>query len=245
MNHIWNLIRYNSGFAIVVGVIMNACGASATLAQSGSLLVTREQPGPQTSSTGVDPGTRTYDPNDELQLYSIFTVRAPEPRQWLRNDLVHIIIRETSRVQSSQDASSSKEYEMDGAIESLPFEKFQYLVLNKLKLGEVDVRTSRDFQGEADYARDDDFSARITARVMETLPNGHLVLEARTLISTDEEHMDMKLSGICDPNDVSPAGTILSSDLYDLRLIREHEGELRNSTKKGIFARVLDTIFAF
>jgi flagellar basal body L-ring protein FlgH len=235
----------NYRLILVLGAFISACQATTLQAQSGSLLITRESPGQQTNSMSEDMGSRAYNPNDELQIYSIFTVRAPEPRQWLKHDLVHIIIRETSQVNSSQEASSEKEYTTSGQINALPFEEFQRLVLEKLKIGEVDVKTKREFEGQGDYSRDDDFTARITARVMDTLPNGHLVIEAKTLIETDDEHVDTRLSGICDPDDVSPAGSILSSDIYDLRLIREHEGELRRSTKKGLFGRVLDTIFAF
>ena len=104
---------------------------------------------------------------------------------------------------------------------------------------------NKDFEGEADYERRDDLTARLTAEVIEVLPNGHLVLEARTDIQTDDEVATMKVTGICRPDDVSLANTILSNQIHDLKIEKMHKGELRNATQKGIIAKVLDFIFAF
>ncbi len=231
---------------VVLGVGLGCSGV--TLAQSGSLLVTAAEEGVSTSYTATTADQPTADrnrANEGLHSLSIFTTALPEPTQWYKNDLVQVLIRESSNISNSQEVSTEKTTEISGEVKSLPLDGLEHFVLNQAQIGAVDVKSDRSFDGSGEYDRDDEFTARLTARVVEVLPNGHLVLEARTYIETDDEESLMKLSGICDPNSVSPAGTVLSSDIFDLRLVKEHEGELRKANKKGIFSKVIEAIFAF
>ena len=85
----------------------------------------------------------------------------------------------------------------------------------------------------------------MAAEVIEILPNGNLVLEARTRIKTDEEEMFTQLTGICRPEDITAANTILSNQIFDLKVEKMHFGQVRDAANKGILARVLDAVFAF
>ncbi|MHC4992984.1 MAG: flagellar basal body L-ring protein FlgH, partial [Planctomycetota bacterium] len=107
------------------------------------------------------------------------------------------------------------------------------------------VEMGKEFDGEGEYERRDDLTARITAEVIEVLPNGNLVLEARTSITNDEEGAVMKVTGICRAEDVSAANTVLSNQVHDLKVEKIHSGELRKANEKGILAKVLDFIFAW
>ena len=115
----------------------------------------------------------------------------------------------------------------------------------RTELPELKMDFTREFTGEGEYQRRDDMSDRLTAEVIEVLPNGNLILEARTTIATDDEESVMNVTGICRPEDITAANTILSNQIHDLRIVRHHEGELPRTAKKGIIARVLEAIFAF
>lgn len=235
--------------AIAAVLIMPIVYAPWCNAQSSSLIVReaerRESGSIVGDSRNDTPTDRLNHSNEALHELSVFTIRLPELRQWEKHDLVHVIIRETSSIKREADASSEREYKTSGSIDVLPYDPIDDFVRNQMKLTEVGVQAAREFEGKGDYERDDDFTARLTARVVEVLPNEHLVIEARTYIETDDEISSMVLSGICDPDDVSPAGTILSSDVFDLRLVKDHQGELRKSTKKGFLAQIVDSIFGF
>jgi len=86
---------------------------------------------------------------------------------------------------------------------------------------------------------------RLTAEIISVLPNGNLILEARTFIKTDEEESMMKVTGVCRPEDISTANSILSNLIHDLRIEKMHTGELKKVNEKGIISRVLEAIFAF
>ena len=81
--------------------------------------------------------------------------------------------------------------------------------------------------------------------MLQILPNGNLILESRTRMKQDNEEFILKVTGICRPEDVTPANTILSSQLYDLMVDKVNNGELKKANEKGFFTQVLDLLFAF
>jgi flagellar L-ring protein FlgH len=212
-------------------------------APSSSLLVT----------TPVTPNPRNekdYQPH-ALRDVSLFAIAPPEPREYVVHDLVQIIVRETSTAKSSSDLETEKETKLDGKVPQWPNLNLEDLL--RLTVHQSDdsdnpalkLDFTKEFSGEGDYERKDDFSARITAEVIEVLPNGNLVLEARTYIKTDKEEQSMKVTGICRPEDITPLNTVLSNQIHDLTIDKVHQGELREANKKGLFTKVLETVFAF
>ncbi len=228
--------------ALATGIILLA--AQVCVAQSSSVLA-------QAKANPKPPPPADTDPALSLQAVAWFTVPQPQPVVWRKHDHVQIIIRETSTARSSQALDTKKDYDIQGEIKDFPQLTFNDLINGILKASQnanpakLDVTYKNEFKGDGKYSRTDDLSARVTAEVIDVWPNGHLVLEARTFVQTDQETSTILLSGVCDPQFVSPAGTILSNQLFDLRVIKTHEGQLKKTTKKGLIPRVLETIFAF
>lgn len=206
---------------------------------SSSLLVT-------TPVTQNPNNEREYEPH-ALRDVSMFAIAPPQPREFVEHDLVQIIVRETSAAKSSQDLETNKESTYDGAISEFPMYGWSDFILagDNDELPEVGLEFTKDFKGEGDYSRKDDLTARITAEVIEVLPNGNLVIEARTYIKTDKEEQTMKLTGICRPDDISPLNTLLSNQIHDLSIEKVNSGALKETASKGLFTQVLDFIFAF
>ncbi|MCZ6542097.1 MAG: flagellar basal body L-ring protein FlgH [Planctomycetota bacterium] len=187
----------------------------------------------------------------ELRDVSMFAVASPAPREFQKRDLIQIVVRETRRVDTRHRIDTEKEYNMDGKIAKWPdlsLSDSLDLRVNggrTTNLPQLDVQFNKEFAGDGRYPRQYNLTARLTAEVIEVLPNGSLVIEARTHIKTDEEESTIKVTGICRPEDVTAANTILSNQLHDLKIEKMHEGELKKANEKGIIAKVLDTIFAF
>ena len=196
------------------------------------------------------PSTAAGDVN-ALRSVSMFAVTAPKPKTFKKHDLIEIVVRETSRVEARHRLDAEKEYKLDGAITAWPNIQLIDLLQLQLQAGrttglpELGVKIGKEFEGEGRYRREDDLTARLTAEVIEVLPNGHLVIEARTHIKTDEEESTLRVTGICRPEDVSPANTILSNQIHDLEVEKIHKGELKKANEKGVIAKFLDFLFAF
>ncbi len=217
----------------------------------------QKPPSDASASSSLLAGAATAPPStaakDEhsMRVVSMFAVTAPKPRTFNKHDLIEIVVRETSRVEARHRLDAEKEYKLTGGISAWPHIRLADLLELQLRAGrttdlpQVGVAFDKGFEGEGRYRREDDLTARLTAEVIEVLPNGHLVLEARTHIKTDEEEATLRVTGICRPEDVSPANTILSSQIHDLEVEKIHKGELKKANEKGVIAKVLDFIFAF
>ena len=186
-----------------------------------------------------------------LRSVSLFAVSTPEDRIFQRHDLIQIIVRETSRARSKHELETDKETKLNGRISAWPDIRLDELLQFQVRAGRttnlpsLNAQFSKEFEGEGEYKRQDDLTARLTAEVVEVLPNGNLILEGRTRIKTDEEESVIKITGICRPEDVTPANTILSGQLHDLKVEKNHRGQLKKANRKGILTRFFEAIFAF
>ncbi|MEM6553697.1 MAG: flagellar basal body L-ring protein FlgH [Planctomycetota bacterium] len=191
--------------------------------------------------------------NPHIGAMSLAVVTQPEPTLYRVNDLITIIVRESFESSSDQQLDTEKEVNVEGEISEFPrltlsdLADFQ-LVPNTFPNGRpaLGVDFSNEFEGSGSASRRDTMTGRITARVIDVKPNGTLVLEARKFTQNNKESVSIIATGMCRAVDVSPAdNTILSSDLYDLHIVQNSEGELKKATRKGLLTRILDGLFAF
>ncbi len=189
--------------------------------------------------------------NPAIAAVSYTAVALPEPRQFAVNDLVAIIIQESVSNSSDQSLETSKETTIEGEISDFPRLSLSDLIQLQLRASgnanppKVGLEFTKEFEGEGATSRKDTYSGRMQARIIDVKPNGTLVLEARKYLKSDKEMLEMILTGTCRAEDITAANTIQSSELYDLRLIKNHDGELRKATKKGLFTKLFEFLFNF
>jgi len=193
--------------------------------------------------------------NPVLEKSSYAAVLPLPPREFAVQDLVTIVIREQSSATLESNLETEKELTLRGETTRFPSVNLLNLLQGELNPSNrdgdannfpgVDVSVTNDFEGEGDYERRDTMTTRLTARVVDIKPNGTLALEARTNIQNDEEKLTINVTGYARPDDIAADNTVLSTQMYDLRVKKQHEGEVRNANKKGILTKILDTIFNF
>jgi flagellar L-ring protein FlgH len=218
----------NNNNAAQAGAIMQRTGASLLKAQLSA------QPDPAQA---------------KLPQVSFLAVPEQQPKKLKKHDLVTIVIREESDIQSKGETDLKK----DAALQA---EVNQFI---KLKLGKgsiyglptpattpgIDLTGHRQFNGTGEVDRTDTFTARITAEVLDVKPNGTLVLQARKHIKTDDEEQMMVLTGTCRVEDVTADNSVLSTQLHDLDLQKNHKGDVRSATQRGVLPKLLDFINPF
>ena len=188
-------------------------------------------------------------PAIEAERVSLLWVPEPEPRVFQKHDIITIIIDEVSTQTSSQTLETEREARMRANLNAML--DLTSLLELRIEQGDtsnlnlIDMDARREFTGEGDYERQDRFSARITATVLEVKPNGTLVLEASKRIAKDKEIQTIVLSGVVREDDITRQNTVLSSQMANLDITSHHEGEVRDAAKKGLITRVLDSVFAF
>lgn len=182
----------------------------------------------------------------KLSDVSFFAVPAPLPHLLHKHDLVTIIIREESAIQSEQNKDVKKEADLTAKLD-----QFVQLDLKKFAIrgfqtsqnpADIDINGIREFKGNGEMDRTDSMTAQITAEVLDVKPNGTLVLQARKSIKTDEEEQQFVLSGICRAEDVAADNTILSTQIFDLDLQKNHKGDVKGAVTRGLLPRLMDLL---
>ena len=94
-----------------------------------------------------------------------------------------------------------------------------------------------------------EFTARITAIVMDVLPNGNLVIKGRREIKVDSETKVIEFSGVVRRYDVRADNTILSELVADARVSYTGEGQLTDTTERrglgGLIHRAIIWLWPF
>jgi flagellar L-ring protein precursor FlgH len=184
-----------------------------------------------------------------LRDVSFFGVPEPEPRTIKKHDLVTIVVREESAFSSKGTADLKRETDIEAKLEEFIKLKLSNFEIQGGAAGvnppSVKFNGTREFKGDGEVDRTDSLTARITGEVLDVKPNGTIVLQARKQIRTDEEVQQFILTGICRAEDVNADNTILSTQLFDLQLQKNHKGAVRDATKRGWFLKFLDAVSPF
>lgn len=232
--------------AAVISVLAAKC-----LGQSSSLYVeaANERPLPQTTANRHRAVDRLA---PALARADLSAVLLPEPRTFTVHDLVTIVVRESTENDTKATLETEKETKIEGGVDAFP--KVQLTDLLQGQLGasnfskgkpEVGIEFNKEFTGDGNFKRRDTFTTRLTAKIIDIKPNGLLVLEARKHVQTDKETLTLVMTGTCRSEDVAADNSVLSTNLSDLRLVKQHEGEVKDATKKGVVTKVLEGLFAF
>ena len=174
----------------------------------------------------------------------------PEPREFMLNDLVTIIVRESFESEMEAEKSTEKSSELSGGITEFPSLTLKDLLDLRVRPGEtpdalVDLGFERGYEGEGEYERTESMTGRVRARIIDIKPNGMLVLEARRTIINDGEQSVLVATGNCMPEDITADNSVLSTQLENLFIDKQHSGDLRESGEKGWLTRLFDAVFDF
>ena len=107
----------------------------------------------------------------------------------------------------------------------------------------VGAASGTQFKGSGATSRSGTLSATITARVLEVLPNGDLVLEGAREIEINGDRQMVVLTGVARPRDVSDQNVVLSPSIGQLRIRYFGRGLMKDNLKPGWLVRVLNKVF--
>ena len=103
----------------------------------------------------------------------------------------------------------------------------------------------RQFEGKGSTGRTSLVRSRITARVIEVLPNGDLRIEALKLVKINKETEQLAVTGIVRPNDLASDNSIPTTLVGDLRVEFNGKGIASADNGPGWFWRLFDKINPF
>ena len=165
-------------------------------------------------------------------------------------DIVMVLIEETSSMNREANQTSGKSTSGSGNA------SFQYPTVQrgdkvtsgpwtKLTLPDFNWQLKHDFTGGGTLKSEEDFSSTMSAMVLDVLPNGNLVLEGKRTIHLQDEKVNVILSGMVRPRDISSDNVVSSSRLADASIRYVSDGPITRDQQRGLLTRLLNWLNPF
>ena len=173
-----------------------------------------------------------------------------DPKARQVNDIVTILVVESVQAKGTTSTSSNKDSSYKGEITELFGLPSSLGMSNFLGSGEpfqpkVGASVKNDFNGSGDTARTGLLEATITARVLETYPNGTMRVGGVRQVTINKETQYLVLTGVIRPEDISVENVVRSDRIADARIEYYGEGVLADKDRPGWLARALDWVSPF
>ena len=109
----------------------------------------------------------------------------------------------------------------------------------------IDSTLSNRLQTIGQGSDSEGITYKIAATVVDVLPNGTIVLEARKSIRTNQDLFEYRLTGRVDRGKIKPDRTARTEDIAELQIERLQRGKIFDSTKVNWGTRILDSLSPF
>jgi flagellar L-ring protein precursor FlgH len=153
-------------------------------------------------------------------------------------DLVTVVISETQNLENQESSDITKKTSLDYQIKNLDVAPNAFKPLPRLTTASDD-----EFNGAANYTKKGQFQARLTAVVVDVLPNGNMVVGGRREIRIDNETKLLEFCGIVRAYDVASDNSIASELVANGRVSYVGKGPLTNGTnRRGLGGWVHDAL---
>jgi flagellar L-ring protein precursor FlgH len=163
-------------------------------------------------------------------------------------DIITIVINENNKGTKKADTDTKSEFDLIAGIsEFFGIETTKWTAnntsLNPAEL--INASTNTNFKGEGETGREGQLSGRISAVILEKLPNGLLRVEGTKIISINEEEEVLVISGLVRQRDIKATNEIDSSRVANVRIDFYGRGVIGEQQKPGWGARIFELVWPF
>lgn len=153
------------------------------------------------------------------------------------NDIVTIIVDNQSQVSDSSGTVLSHNSSGTGQIE--------FGSLSSAKPTGYQGSNNETFNGGGGVSESGQVSTTIEAQVVKVFPNGNVELKGESQVSINGETKYILVKGIVRPIDISPANTVLSSQIADERVWINGKGYVNNQQSPNWLFKIMEDIWPF
>jgi flagellar L-ring protein FlgH len=186
-------------------------------------------------------------------LGSLWTDTSAQPRSMFADkkahaigDIVTIVIQENNGATRNNNTTTSKKASADASIASFFYSPGASSLLTKGGvLPALKYSQDNEFNGGGQINNQETINAQLSVRVIDVLPNGNLVIEGHRTTSFAGEKQDAILRGSIRADDVTPANTILSSQVADATIQFVNNGAVTDNQRRGWFTTIWQKLTPF
>jgi len=176
---------------------------------------------------------------------AIFNVASSRPlfedrRARFVGDTLTINIVEKTQASKNSDTKAERSQSMDVSVPSvvnLPFKGTQGMTLG--------LDSGNKFGGSGSNTSSNDFISTITVTVIDVYPNGNLLVSGEKQLGLKDGEEFIRFSGVVNPNTITGANTVQSTQVADARMDFKANGFLDSANVMGWLSRVFLNVLPF
>lgn len=163
-------------------------------------------------------------------------------------DLITVLVQIQDRAQLANTTSRSRENSENLGVTSLfgldnSIRRIAPSVIDPSSL--VDLNSANSSNGSGAIQRREQVTLRVATTVVQTLPNGNLVVAGRQQVRVNAELRDLAVSGVIRPQDITRENTIAHDRLAEARITYGGRGTLSDIQTPRYGQQILDIILPF
>jgi len=175
-------------------------------------------------------------------IYSVASARPlfEDRRARFVGDTLIINIQEKVQASKKSENKTTRSASVDVAVPTivgLPFKGAQGTALS--------AADTNNFDGKGENTSSNDFTGTLTVTVIEVYPNGNLLVSGEKQIGLKEGEEFVRFSGVVNPNTITAANTVTSTQVADARIEYKANGFLDSAQVMGWLGRFFLTFMPF
>lgn len=176
---------------------------------------------------------------------AIFNIASARPlfedrRARFVGDTLTINIAEKVQASKKSENKTTRSQTADAAVPTivgLPFKGVQGTTLS--------ASSANNFDGKGENTSSNDFTGTITVTVIEVYPNGNLLVSGEKQIGLKEGEEFIRFSGVVNPNYITSANIVTSTQVADARIEYKANGFLDSAQVMGWLGRFFLSFMPF
>ncbi len=174
-----------------------------------------------------------------------------QPRASKKHDRVTIEIDEKTSAKNEATTDTSKQSSAKWSLSKLfkiTKDKDGDIIAQAfpdIRKPEIDVSSERKHTGEGETESINSAKTTLSGEVIAVMPNGHLVIEAISTITVNEEARSVVFTGRVDPADLDSKNTVNSKFIIEKKVKFTGKGDVADAIRRGWFAKVFDFLSPF
>jgi len=160
-------------------------------------------------------------------------------RKFKQNDLILILVEENGFAANNSNINLRRKFDLEAELR-------KFGTFDSDELPSLDLETEKRQEGRGTPDRREKILFRITARIVEVLQNGNLIIEARKTRTINDEESILTLFGEISADDISPlTRSIRSERIADMKLVYSGRGPVSRNLGRTILSWILEWAWPF
>ncbi|MFA7061370.1 MAG: flagellar basal body L-ring protein FlgH [Pedobacter sp.] len=164
-----------------------------------------------------------------------------------QGDIITIVISEVASASKEAKTDTKRGSTVNAGIPN--FMGLETVGLLKNNIGDlsklINASVDSEFQGSGSTSRKENLYATISARVVDVIPNGNLMIEGRRNVKVNNEEQEIVLEGIVRPRDIAADNTVNSIYVADAKIRYSGRGIISDRQSPGWLMNIVDKLWPF